>query len=123
MHDAIAFCSLLYGESATMASESAMLGVPSIYLDNTGRYYTTEQEEKYGLVFNYSESEDDQVKSIAKAVELLETNDLLQEWTKRRDRMLNDKIDVTVFLVWFIENWPESFNILKENPDYQYNFK
>jgi len=37
--------------------------------------------------------------------------------------MLKDKIDVTAFLVWFIENWPESFNIMKENPDYQYRFK
>jgi uncharacterized protein len=123
MHDAIAFSSLLYGESATMASEAAMMGVPSIYLDNTGRFYTTELEKKYGLVFNYSESEEDQEKSIAKAVELIKTNDLRVEWDKRQERMLKDKIDVTAFLVWFIENWPDSFRISKENPDYQYNFK
>lgn len=35
--------------------------------------------------------------------------------------MLADKIDVTAFLVWFIENWPESFKIMKENPDYQFD--
>ena len=55
MDDAIASASLLYGESATMASEAAVLGVPAIYLDNTGRCYTREEEEKYGLVFNFTE--------------------------------------------------------------------
>jgi len=28
-----------------------------------------------------------------------------------------------IFLVWFIENYPESNKIMKENPDYQYNFR
>ena len=123
MHDAMAFCSLLYGESATMASESAMLGVPSIYLDNTGRSYTTDQEKSMAWSLISSESEEDQEKSIEKAVELIKTNNLLQEWSKRRERMLYDKIDVTSFLVWFVENWPESMKIMKETPDYQERFK
>jgi len=37
--------------------------------------------------------------------------------------MLEDKIDVTAFLVWFVENYPESFSIMRENPDYQAGFK
>ena len=37
--------------------------------------------------------------------------------------MLADKIDVTAFMVWFIENYPGSFRIMKEEPDYQYRFK
>jgi len=37
--------------------------------------------------------------------------------------MLSEKIDVTAFIVWFVENWPESFKIMKENPDYQLNFR
>jgi hypothetical protein len=37
--------------------------------------------------------------------------------------MLNEKIDVTSFLTWFIENYPESEKIMKDNPDYQLNFK
>ena len=54
-----------------MASESAVLGVPAIYIDNEGRGYTTEQENKYGLVYNYTESHEDQIKSIKKGVEIL----------------------------------------------------
>lgn len=123
MHQAISFASLVFGESATMASEAAMLGIPSIYLDNNGRYYTNEQQKKYGLVFNYTESEEDQQKAIEKGVELLKTPSIKEQWKIKRDKMLNDKIDVTAFLVWFIKNWPDSFNIMKENPDYQLNFK
>jgi predicted glycosyltransferase len=123
MHDAIASASLLYGESATMASEAAVLGVPAIYLDNTGRCYTREEEERYGLVFNFTESEVDQQKSIQKGVELLSTPGILAEWQTRRQKMLSDKIDVTAFLAWFVENWPESMKIMKENPGYTERFK
>lgn len=115
MHDALAFASLLYGESGTMASESAMLGVPSIYLDNTGRFYTKELEDKYGLVFNFSESLPDQEKAMQKGLELLKTPNIKEEWQKRRDRMLKDKIDVTAFMVWFVENYPVSFKVMKDN--------
>ncbi|MBE0637805.1 MAG: DUF354 domain-containing protein [Bacteroidales bacterium] len=105
MHHAIAFASLVFGESATMASEAAMLGVPAIYLDNTGRLYTREQEEKYGLVFNYTESEQDQQRAIAKGVELLTTPGIKEKWHQKRARMLGEKIDVTEWLVDFVEEF------------------
>ena len=46
-----------------------------------------------------------------------------EEWQDRGKKMLSDKIDVTAFLVWFVENYPESAKVLKDNPDYQYKFK
>ena len=36
---------------------------------------------------------------------------------------MEEKIDVTDFMVWFIENYPESNRIVKKDPNYQYNFK
>jgi len=123
MHDALAFASMLYGESATMASECACLGTPAIFHDNNGRGYTDEEGEKYGLVFNYSESTEDQNRSIKKAIELLSTPNLKQEFQKLRQKMLTDKIDVTAFMVWFIENYPESVRIMKKNQNYQNKFK
>jgi uncharacterized protein len=84
MHHAIAYASLVFGESATMASEAAMLGTPAIYLDNTGRLYSQEQEEEYGLVFNYTESEQDQQRAIAKGVELLTTHGIKEQWQQKR---------------------------------------
>lgn len=123
MHDAIAGASLLYGESATMASEAAMLSTPAIFLDNKGRYYSKDQEKRYGLVFNYTESLEDQEKSIIKGIELLRSSKIKYEFEMRKNKMLQDKIDLTAFMVWFIENYPESHRIMKQNPDYQYRFK
>jgi len=123
MHDALAFASLLFGESTTMAEECAMLGVPACIVYKKKTYYTQHLENYYGLLFNYTLEKNNQQFAIEKGVELLNTLNLKQEWQKRRKRMLTDKIDVTAFLVWFVENYPESKKIMKENPDYQYRFK
>ena len=123
MHHFISNASMIFGESATMVSEGAVLGVPGIYIDNVSRYYTIEQEKKYGLVFNFTESEEDQEKALAKAVELLSDPATKQKWLIKRDRLLEDKIDVTSFLVWFIENYPQSKNIMHNDSSHQLRFK
>ena len=64
IHDALAYAALLYGESATMASECAVLGTPAIFLDDDGRGYTDEQEQLYGAVFNFTESLHDEQPAI-----------------------------------------------------------
>jgi predicted glycosyltransferase len=122
MHDAINYSSLLYGESGTMASESAVLGTPAIFLDDKGRYYTREQEDRYGLVYNYTESPDDQERSIAKGIELLRMKDMKKMFRVKRNRMLREKIDVTAFLVWFIENYPSSHDLVRNEPNYDSQF-
>lgn len=123
IHDAIAFASLVFGESSTMVEEAAMLGVPGIYLFNNSTFYTKHLEQQHGLIFNYSESESDQESAIDKAIELIKDTDINSIWQLKRQKLLEQKIDVTAFLVWFIENYPQSAKIMKENPNYQYNFK
>lgn len=125
MHDVMAFASLIFGESATMVTEGVVLGVPGIYIDSDGRYYTNSIADKYGLCFNYTENLVEQQRAILKGVEILKNDkkDIKQDFALRRTKMLSEKIDVTAFLVWFVENYPKSAQIIKENPDYQYNFK
>ena len=101
LHDLLAFSNLYVGESATIASEAACLGVPAIFLSTSKRGYTNEQERKYGLVFNFSEQE----KAMKKALELLERKNLKQEFMEKRRRMLKDKIDSTSWLVDFVEGY------------------
>lgn len=123
IHDALAYSSLLFGESSTMAEEAAILGIPAFFLNNKSTYYSKHLEKEYGLLFNYSESESDLRESVRKGIELLNTPGVKQEWQEKRAKLLREKIDVTPFLVWFVENWPESFRIMKENPDYQMRFR
>ena len=119
MHDTLAFATLFVGEGATMASECACLGTPAIYVNSLAVGYCTEEDIKYNLIFNFRNSEG----VIEKAIELLNTPNLKQEFQQRRQKMLSDKIDVTAFMVWFVENYPQSVQVMKENPNYQYNFK
>lgn len=123
IHDALAFATLLFAESFTMPAECSILGTPSIIIHDNIALQLQEQQNKYGLCFKYSESEEDQQMAIKKGIELLNTPDIKKEWASRRGRMLSEKIDVTAFLVWFVENWPESFKIMKENPGYQEKFR
>lgn len=98
IHHLLAFSRLFIGESATMASESVILGTPAIYFDVIGRGYTDEQEERYRLCFNYRPWEAE--KAIAKAEEVFST-DLKNnaDFMSRVTKMLSEKIDVTEFIV------------------------
>ena len=108
IHDALYYATMLYGESATMASECAILGTPAIYLDDAGRGYTDEQETMYGAVFNYTESLEDQEKSILKGIDILKTENIKDLWREKRNRLLRDKIDVTGFVTDLVEKLAES---------------
>jgi len=55
--------------------------------------------------------------------ELLSLPDLKAEWQRRRQKMLSENIDYSKFLTWFIENYPDSRDIIRNNPDYQWQFK
>ncbi|MBN1187860.1 MAG: DUF354 domain-containing protein [Bacteroidales bacterium] len=118
MHDALFYATLYVGEGATMASEAGVLGTPSIYVNSIERCYNEDQE-KYGLVFNFRNYDG----VIEKIDELLKIQNLNEKFQSRRNSMLEDKINVTDFMVWFIENYPQSAQIMQENPDYQLRFK
>lgn len=123
--DVISYASLVWGESFTIPAEASILGVPSIINHNTKSYYLNDHQNNYGLCFCFSESEEDQNRALEKCVELLKRNkrELAKEWLPKKEKLLNEHIDVTAFIVWFVENYPESKRIMKENPDYQYNFR
>ncbi len=123
IHHAISFASLLYGESATMASESAVLGTPSVYVDNNGRGYTDEQESEYGIVYNFDESEKGQEQSIVKGLEILKINNSELIFNRIKKEILSDKINFTEFLIWYVEEYPRSPLSLSNDINAQFNFK
>lgn len=103
MHQLLYYADLFIGESATMATESAILGTPAIFVSTSRRGYTDELEEKYDLMYTFSDPEDAQTKAVEKAIELLLNKDTKKEWEKKRKALLEDKIDVTGFLTDFIK--------------------
>jgi hypothetical protein len=99
MHDALYHASLLFGESATMASEAAVLGTPSIFIDNDGRGYTDEEEKKYNLVNTFTESEKDQDRALQKALEIVQENNGKEKYRKKGKELLTNSIDTTQFMI------------------------
>jgi uncharacterized protein len=105
MHHLLYYATLLYGESATMASECAVLGTHAIFCDYAGRGYTDEEEEMYGLVYNFSTPKSIKKEALNTAINLLNNKNLRQEGKRKREKLLGDKIDVTAFMVNYIENY------------------
>ncbi len=111
IHDLLYYTDLYVGEGATLASEAGVLGVPWIWISGKERRgYLDDQERRYGLGFSI----DTPRGALEKAQDLLKTPTLKETWRKKRKRLLKEKIDVTSFMVWFYEKWPESFELCKK---------
>jgi len=123
MHHIMAFANIFIGDSQTMAAEAGVLGVPFIrYNDFVGKIgYLNELENYYKLGFGYKSDQVDEM--ISRVNELVAIPNIKNEWGKRKNRMLLDKIDVAQFMSWFIENYPDSIQTMKNNPNSQYQFK
>lgn len=115
MHHVLAYANILVSEGATMASEAGVLGTPAIYVNSLSRCYNEDQE-RYNTVFNFRNGE-----GVIKKVKGILEEDLKSQ--NNHKQIIKDKIDLTAFLVWFVENYPNSKQIMKDNPDYQYKFK
>ncbi len=99
IHHLIAHARLVVGESATMSSEAAVLGVPAVFIATTGRGYTDDEERRYGLVRHFTEDQYDLALSaieeiLAKPAEV---------WRAARERLLGEKIDVTAWMIDYFE--------------------
>ena len=122
-HSLMYYATMLVGDSQTMTSEAAVLGTPAIRCNTfVGRiHYLEEEEHKYNLTYGFRPEQSEAM--FQKIEEILSMPNLKQEWQIRRQKMLSEKIDYAQFLAWFIESYPESKTIMKDNPEYQFRFK
>jgi len=118
LHDALFFAKVYIGEGATTASESAILGTPAIYVNPLLMGYI-EDEIKAGLVYHATD-----INEILRILSIiLKNNDSDERYYFLKEKFIATKIDLTSFLIWFIENWSDSFRVMKEIPNFQYNFR
>ena len=117
LHDVLYYATLYIGEGATTASECAMLGTPAIYVNplSTG---TLEEQERLGLLHSFRNTNG----VLEKAMELLTIPDLKTKYRHRCASLLAQTIDVTAFMVWFVENFPTSMDTMIKTPEFQNKF-
>ncbi|MGA1867802.1 MAG: DUF354 domain-containing protein [bacterium] len=103
IHHVMAYASLCVGEGATMASESAILGVPAVYI-NSLRLGYIDMLTDFGLVR--------QAQSTAYALEhcisWLTDPQAKEKYRSTLKKMLADKIDMTDYIVRTIEKVVDS---------------
>jgi len=104
IHDALYYSHLYFGDGGTMASESAVLGVPAIFISSITTGYLVEAEEKYGLIKRYESSGSGPREALLEGLALARNKDLKSIWKKKKDIFLNDKLDVTSFMFDYIDN-------------------
>ena len=118
MHDVLKFCELFVSESGTMASEAAILATPVFYVNSLPLMGYLEEQQKAGMLFHFTSSEN----VLEKANEILSQPGFKEGFNSHCIKMLEDKINTTEFLIWFVESYPHSVTTIKENPDYQNRF-
>jgi len=123
IHHFLFYADFIVADSQSMCVEAALLGTPSIrFSDFVGKISVLEElEHEYGLTYGIPVNKTDRLFALVN--DLLQTPDIKSEWQKKRMKMLEEKIDVTAFWTWMIDNYPESESILENDPNYPDRFK
>ncbi len=104
IHDVLNNAFIVISEGATTASESAVLGTPTIYTNKLRLGYIDELESKYDLIFQNGDLE----KIINRCKILMNDDNIKEKFKEKRTNLIKDKIDVTQFV---LKNILDSCNI------------
>ena len=112
VHSELERCRVFWGNSATMAAEAAVLGIPAVFVSDEKFCYIEELEER-GLLFHFPLSR------YADSFRKLEA--LLEEpspgpYPDRARRLREEKLDTGDFLFRFVRNFPSGM-ALAATPD------
>jgi predicted glycosyltransferase len=118
----IAFARIFISDSTTMCAEAAVLGVPSIeiddWYDDFGQY--KELNEKYGLVHGFKPAYKENI--FSKINELLADKESANEYQSKRKYLLENTIDVSSFMHWLFSQYPASVKKYFEKREIQSEF-
>ena len=114
IHDVLSYASLFVTDTQTMAAEAALLGTPTIRsspIMGDCDHVFIELEREFQLLFNLKTAS----QIAAKGVQLIKNPQTTDYWQKKRDRLLERKLDLTALMVSLIEEFPESATYMSTN--------
>jgi predicted glycosyltransferase len=120
IHQDLKKCRAFWGNSATMATEAVILGIPSIFIGYEKFAYLKELEDN-GLLYCFSP--DKMEFSFKKLYEIMQRPILQYQSEPKLFNLLREKINISGLLIWFIENLPDSAQILRDDMDMQFRFR
>lgn len=108
IHDLMYYATLFIGESGTMATESACMGVhavvvnpEAIHANGSYTFGVFKYLNDYGLLFAYNNEDH----ALNKVGELFGIANLKEEGKEKRKKLLAENYDVTDYLVKFVEEY------------------
>lgn len=107
IHSLMAYSAMFVGDSQTMTSEAAVLGVPALKCNTfAGRLSVPNMlENKYGLCYAYTPDHFGEMIQHIQQLLARDPEELKNEWQEKRQRMLADMTDPTEFFVNYITNY------------------
>ncbi len=122
LKDVLSQAKVYIGDSQTMSSEAAVMGVPSFRLnDFVGKIgVMDEKDDVYKLSKSYKTTE---FSELLKDLESsLKGDDFSLKIKENQKKMLSEKVDLTSFMIWLLENYPDSIKTIEKSPSYQQKF-
>ena len=106
IHSLMAYSAMFVGDSQTMTSEAAVLGIPALKCNTfAGRLSVPNMlEQKYDLCYAFQPTQFDEMYHHIAQLLAQNPEKLRSEWMAKRERMLQDMIDPTQFYVDYIED-------------------
>ncbi len=102
MHDVIANASLVVGDSATMSAEAAVLGVPSVFINDNCWGYIRELNDRYGLVHYFKNNKEEREKAFEKSLTVLKSESR-ELYIEARKQLLTDKKNLSKIMLEIVE--------------------
>jgi predicted glycosyltransferase len=118
IHHLLAFAELFIADSQSMIVEASVLGTPCIRFNSfVGKISVLEElQDKYKLAIGIHVNNPG--KLMKQVSDLLHAENLKGVYQRRRQKMLNDKIDVTPFIVRLIEHYEQTYLKTNKHPDF-----
>ena len=102
IHSVLYYASLYFGESGTMATESAVLGTPAVRVSSLARKLgnSVELNKKYGLLHYYEEESE----AMRKSIEILQSPTSKTDYKNKAELLMREKVDLSDYLFKYILN-------------------
>lgn len=114
LHDLLYYATLYVGEGGTTASEAATLGTHAIHISTTAKHCGLfDHLRNYGLMW----TSDNETGILDLIRDLLQNDNLWESGKEKRDKLIAENLNVTDFIIWFVENYPSSLETIYEKPD------
>ena len=104
--DVLNLATVYIGDGGSMATEAAILGTPSVFISSLSAGVFDELEKGYGLMRAFTPDQESQI--YATIEELLEEDNAKSSWNDKRKKFLEDKVNVTDFMLETILQYAET---------------